>query len=123
MSTSTNGRAPASTFLTHYFGGGLIDQGECYVVERFRAMSNGEIRRWPGKAPAKNNGRGRPKPEVASLDAVQELRPVYNEIIVCTGPRYAQRNSILGLCRMRPVRRPHEETLNVTFPMYVPPSV
>ena len=85
MSTSINDRAPASTFLTHYFGGGLLEQGECYVVERFRAMSNGEIRHWSGKSPAKNNRRARPKPEVASLDAVQELRPAYNEIIVCTG--------------------------------------
>ena len=64
MSACVDSRAPTTTFLTHYFGGGLIDQGECYVVERFRAMS---------KAPLKNNGRGRPKPEVASVDAVQEL--------------------------------------------------
>ena len=85
MSGHVDRRAPATTFLTHFFGGGLIDKGECYVVERFRAMSNGEIRRWPGKAPAKSNGRARAKPEVASVDAVQELRPAYNEIIVCTG--------------------------------------
>lgn len=85
MSGHVDRRAPAMTFLTHFFGGGLIDKGECYVVERFRAMSNGEIRRWPGKAPAKSNGRARAKPEVASVDAVQELRPAYNEIIVCTG--------------------------------------
>lgn len=85
MSAYVDSRAPTTTFLTHYFGGGLFDKGECYVVERFRAMSNGEIRHWPAKALAKNNGRRRPKPEVASLDAVQELRPAYNEIIVCTG--------------------------------------
>ena len=75
MSTHVDIRAPTTTFLTHFFGGGLIDRGECYVVERFRAMSNGEIRR-AGEPP---------KPEVASVDAVQELRPAYNEIIVCTG--------------------------------------
>ena len=85
MSANLDSRAPATTFLTHYFGGGLIDKGECYVVERFRAMSNGEIRCWSSEAPAKNYGRDRPKPEVASVDAVQELRPAYNEIIVCTG--------------------------------------
>ena len=84
MSAGVDGRAPTTTFLTHFFGGGL-DKGECYVVERFRAMTNGEIRRWPGKGTVKHNGRGRPKPEVASVDAVQELRPAYNEIIVCTG--------------------------------------
>ncbi len=48
-------------------------------------MSNGEIRRWPGAAPMKTNGRGQPKPKVASVDEVQVLRPAYNEIIVCTG--------------------------------------
>ena len=87
MSEYVGRRAPTTTFLIHYFGGGLIDKGDCYVVERFRALSNGEIRRWPGEAPVKNSRRGRPKPEVASVDAVQELRPAYNEIIVCTGPR------------------------------------
>ena len=85
MSGYVNRRAPTTTFLTHYFGSGLIDKGECYVVERFRAMNNGEIRQWPCKAPKKNDGRGRPKPEVTSVDEVQELRPAYNEIIVCTG--------------------------------------
>ena len=85
MSTCVSSPAPTTTFLTHYFGGGLIGKGECYVVERFRAMSNGEIRRWPGQVPKKNNGRGRLKPEVASVDEVQALRPAYNEIIVCTG--------------------------------------
>ena len=85
MSGYVDSRAPTTTFLTHYFGGGLIEMGECYVVERFQAMSNGEIRHWPGKTPKKKDGRARPKPEVASVDEVQELRPAYNEIIVCTG--------------------------------------
>ena len=85
MSACVIGRTPTTTFLTHYFGGGLVDKGACYVVERFQAMSNGEIRRWPGAAPTRNNRRGRPKPEVASVDQVQEMRPAYNEIIVCTG--------------------------------------
>ena len=85
MSKSLNSPAPATTFLTHFFGGGLVDQGRCYVVERFRAMANGEIRRWPGTAPAGRKSRGRATPEVASVDAVRELRPAYNEIIVCTG--------------------------------------
>ncbi len=78
-------RPPAPTFLTSYFGGGLIDKGECYVVERFRSMSSGEIRRWPREASAGKNRRGRPSPEVASVDEVRELRPLYNEIIICTG--------------------------------------
>ena len=78
-------RGQASTFLTHYFGRGLVDEDRIYAVERFKTMSNGDIRRWPGEAPAGRNGRSRPKPEVAALDAVRDLRPAYNEIIVCTG--------------------------------------
>ena len=38
MSVHVDSRAPTTTFPTHYFGGGLIDRGECYVVERFSAM-------------------------------------------------------------------------------------
>lgn len=85
MSGFVDSCAPTTTFLTHFFGGGLIDMGECYVVERFRTMSNGEIRRWPGETPTKHNGRDRSKPVVASVDEVHEMRPAYNEIIVCTG--------------------------------------
>ena len=65
----------ASTFLTHFFGGGLIDKGECYVVERFRALANGDIRRWPADTSVRRNDRARPAPEVASVDEVRELRP------------------------------------------------
>ncbi|MDE0005182.1 MAG: hypothetical protein OXQ29_21025 [Rhodospirillaceae bacterium] len=85
MTNTLDRRAPATTWLTHYFGGGLVDKGECYVVERYRSMSSGEIRHWPGETPSGSNGRSRPKPEVASVDEVRELRPLYNEIIVCTG--------------------------------------
>ena len=85
MTNTLDRRAPSATFLTHYFGGGLIDKGECYVVERYRTMSSGEIRRWPGNTRSGSNGRSRPTPEVASVDEVRELRPLYNEIIVCTG--------------------------------------
>ena len=85
MSKPLDRHAPAATFLTHFFGGGLIDKGECYVVERFRSMSSGEIRRSPGAAASKKNRRSRPTPEVASVDEVREMRPLYNEIIVCTG--------------------------------------
>ncbi len=85
MSSTTPRTSPATTFLVHFFGGGLIDKGECYVVERFRSMSSGEIRRAPGEASRGKNGRGRVNPEIASVDEVRELRPVYNEIIVCTG--------------------------------------
>lgn len=85
MTRPLDRHAPAETFLTHFFGGGLIDKGECYVVERFRSMSSGEIRRSSAEAASKKNARRRPTPEVASVNEVRELRPVYNEIIVCTG--------------------------------------
>ena len=32
MTKPLDRHAPATTFLTHFFGGGLIDKGECYVV-------------------------------------------------------------------------------------------
>ena len=75
----------STPYLVHFFGGGLVDRGECYAVERFRAHVDGDIRRWPAGPSAQTNGRTRPAPEIASVDEVRELRPAYNEIIVCTG--------------------------------------
>ena len=34
MNTYTDTRAPATTFLVHFFGRGLVDEGHCYAVER-----------------------------------------------------------------------------------------
>ena len=62
----------ADTFLVHFFGGGLAD--ERYVVERFKAHADGDIRPWPGEAPAKGKGR-RAKRVTATLRAVKEMRP------------------------------------------------
>ena len=73
----------ASTFLTHLFGGGLAD--DRYVVERFRAYADGDIRPGPGEAPAPGKGRTRAKRVTATLKAVKELRPATTEIIICTG--------------------------------------
>lgn len=84
MSRHTDRRAPASTFLVHFVGRGLVDENRTYAVERFRSMSNGDVRRWPLEASAGNGSRGRPKPEVASFEEVREMRPAGNEIIVCT---------------------------------------
>ena len=70
-------------FLVQLFGTGLAD--DRYVVERFRALVNGDIRRCPAEAPAKGNGRRTAKHATASLKAVKEMRPARNEIIVCTG--------------------------------------
>lgn len=75
----------AATFLTHFFGSGLAD--DTYVVERFKAMVNGDIRRCPDAAPAKGGGRRKTKFATATLKAVKEMRPARTEIIVCTGLR------------------------------------
>ena len=72
------------TILTHLFGRGLED--DRYVVERFQAMADGDIRRWPGEQPAKK-GRRKAKRTTVSLTDVQALRPAHTEIIICTGLR------------------------------------
>ena len=79
------------TILTHLFGRGLEDNR--YVVERFQAMANGDIRRMPGDELAKK-GRRKAKRTIASLKAVKEMRPARTEIIICTGLR------IKGGCQM-----------------------
>ena len=72
------------TILTHVFGRGLAD--ERYVVERYQALANGDIRRWLGdETPAK--GRRKAKRTIASLNDVRGMRPAPTEIIVCTGLR------------------------------------
>ncbi len=60
----------ADTFLVHFFGGGLAD--ERYVVERFKAHADGDIRPWPGEAPAKGKGR---RPRRGSRAGVVRLAP------------------------------------------------
>ena len=75
----------ASTFLTHIFGTGLVD--ERYVVERFKAHANGDIRPWSGEALAARKGGAKAKRVTATLRTVKELRPARTEIIICTGLR------------------------------------
>ena len=79
-------RNTASTFLTHLFGSGLAD--ERYVVERFKALACGDIRRVAGEEPATTTkGKRRVKRATATLNEVKELRPARTEIIICTGLR------------------------------------
>ena len=73
----------ASTFLTHFFGSGLSD--DTYVIERFKAMVDGDIRRCSGEPPAVKKGRRKTTRATATRKAVQALRPERTEIIVCTG--------------------------------------
>ena len=72
----------ADTFLIHFFGTGLAD--ERYVVERFKAMADGDIRPIrPETAGA--NGRRKAKHTVVSRKQAEAMRPDRTEIIVCTG--------------------------------------
>ncbi len=72
----------ADTFLTHIFGRGL--EGDRYVVERFRAMADGDIRRCDAEGPVTAKRRRKAGRVTATLKAVRELRPAPNEIIICT---------------------------------------
>ena len=75
----------ASTFLIHYFGGGL-DGDDRFVVERFRALACGDIRPVEaGTATAK--GRRKAKRIVVSRAEAEAMRPDRTEIIICTGLR------------------------------------
>ena len=73
----------AETFLVHFFGTGLAD--DRYVVERFKGMVDGDIRRCPDPAPATGRGRCGANYATVTLKAVREMRPARTEIIVCTG--------------------------------------
>ncbi len=72
----------ARTFLIHMFGHGLED--DRYVVERFKSMSNGDIRPLIADGPAKK-GRRKARRTTVSRRAVKEMRPGRDEIIICTG--------------------------------------
>ena len=74
----------SNTFLTHMLARGLED--DRYVVERFQALADGDIRRSPGDEPAQK-GRRNAKRKTVSVKDVQALRPARTEIIVCTGLR------------------------------------
>ena len=69
----------ADTFLIHFFGTGLAD--EKYVVERFKAMADGDIR--PIRPEAA--GRRKARHAVVSRKQAEAMRPGRTEIIVCTG--------------------------------------
>ena len=72
----------ARTFLTHMFGRGLED--DRYVVERFKSMTNGDIRPVSPGGPVKK-GRRKARRTTVSRRAVKEMRPGRDEIIICTG--------------------------------------
>ena len=80
MSTARTIQRAASTYLVHFFGGGLQEQGR-YVVERYETAASGEIR----PLGTGTEGAGlRERRTTMSSRAVRRLRPVPNEIIVAT---------------------------------------
>ena len=80
MSTARTIQRAASTYLVHFFGGGLQERGR-YVVERYETAASGEIR--PVAADKQSAGR-RKRRTTLSCRAVRRLRPIPNEIIVAT---------------------------------------
>ena len=80
MSTARTIQRAASTYLVHFFGGGLQEKGR-YVVERYETAGSGEIR--PLVADKEGAGR-RQRRTTMSCRAVRRLRPLANEIIVAT---------------------------------------
>ena len=80
MSTARPIQRAASTYLVHFFGGGLQEEGR-YVVERYETAASGEIR--PLNADSEDAAR-RKRRTTLSCRAVRRLRPVPNEISVVT---------------------------------------
>ena len=72
----------AETFLVHFFGTGLAD--DRYVVERFRALADGDIRPVHPEATGAK-GRCKAKHAVVSRKQAEAMRPDRTEIIICTG--------------------------------------
>ena len=61
-------------------------RGERYVIERFKALACGDIRRVAGEEFATTTkGKRRVKRATATLNEVKEMRPARTEIIICTG--------------------------------------
>ena len=74
-----------NTFLVHDFGSGL-EGDDRFVVERFRALADGDIR--PVRSEVSGaKGRTRAKRIVVSRKQAEALRPDVTEIIICTGLR------------------------------------
>ena len=82
MQTTRTLHGNARTFLVHMFGPGLED--DRYVVERFKSMTNGDIRPLSVDGQAKK-GRRKARRTTVSLKAVKAMRPGRDEIIICTG--------------------------------------
>ena len=102
----------ADTFLVHFFGTGLAD--DRYVVERFRALADGDIRPIRTEA-AGAKGRCKAKHTVVSRKQAEAMRPDRTEIIICTGLSTRGGRQGLGERGPGPVLRPQAEGLTAPF--------
>ena len=75
-------RGEARTYLTHFVGSGLND--DRYVIQRYLSQADGDIVPIDANG-ARPKGTRRPRPTVASLKAVERMRPARDEIIIATG--------------------------------------
>ena len=75
-------RGNARTFLTHFVGGGLDD--DRYAIERYLSRADGDIVPVDANG-ARPKGRRKPRPAIASLREVKQMRPARDEIIIETG--------------------------------------
>ena len=80
MPTPRTIQRAASTYVVHFFGGGL-DRDERFVVERYETAASGEIR--PLRADGEC-GDARKARTTLSRRAVKRLRPLPNEIVIAT---------------------------------------
>ncbi len=79
MQTTDTLQGSARTYLVHTFGSGL-DGEDRFVVERFKALIDGDIR------PIQPEAAGG-KHMVVSRQEAEAMRPARTEIIICTGLR------------------------------------
>ena len=84
----------ARTWLVHNFGSGL-DGEDRFVVERFKALIDGDIRPILTEA-SKTKGRRKAKRVVISRKEVEAMLPARTEIIICTGLRTRGGRQIWG---------------------------
>ena len=84
----------ARTYLVHNFGNGLDGENR-FVVERFKALLDGDIRPVQPEAP-KAKGRRKAKRMVVSREEAKAMRPARTEIIICTGLRTRGGRQIWG---------------------------
>ena len=115
----------ARTYLVHNFGNGLDGENR-FVVERFKALLDGDIRpvqpeASPDRGPGQAKGRRKAKRMVVSREEAEAMRPARTEIIICTGLRTRSGRQYWG------TSRPRSSTTAVRgaeppSPMDVPPA-